>query len=431
MQSWIVRLYEDASQGRLGPRNHPVVRRVVEAVHIGVVLVRETIRDRLHVRAANLAFWTAVAIVPILLLAFALTVPLGLSHSTRGAVRDLLFRSVLSSSVEEVAQVLDQLLEGANLRTFGVVGVIGIMVIGSQLFFSAELAYNDIFRTPVRRSRILRFTLFYAGITLGPLLLGAGFVATARVGDLPGLSLFLRFLPVLLTAAVFVGAIRLLPCSPVGWKAALAGGFVSSLLFEAAKIGFAAYTAIFGAKNSLAQVYGSVAFLPVFLTWIYLSWLVVLFGVEIAYLVQHHRSLLDDQRRRAADPHAPRRQPDGFFGLAMVTAISEQYELGRGGPTLEDLAERTGTDPLHVQFALDVLEDAGLILRSVDGRLMPARPASQISAAEVVQRWRELAAPRLRGPGLGAVRLALSTLEASLNTPILRPRDPDRGGDPP
>ena len=94
MSTWTQRLYEDLSAGRIGPAGSPVLAGLVEGVHALVVLFRETVRDRLHVRAAMLAYWTAVAMVPILLLGFALTGPLGLGLATREAVKGVRDRVV-------------------------------------------------------------------------------------------------------------------------------------------------------------------------------------------------------------------------------------------------------------------------------------------------------------------------------------------------
>lgn len=411
MRTWLTRLYEDASAGRLGPAHHPVFRRLVDGVHVGVVLVRETVRDRLHVRAAMLAYWTAVAIVPILLLGFALTGPLGLQQTTRDAVRHLLYDTMFASSVEEVGLALDQLLDAASLGTLGIIGVIGIMLIGSQLFFNAELAYNDIFRARVKRSWVLRFTLFYAALTLGPLAMAGGFVLTARLGAAAHLPAGSRLLPVVLSAVVFIGALRLLPCIDVKWKAALLGGLVSALLFEAAKIGFGEYLDVFGTRDNLAVVYGSVAFLPVFLLWTYVVWLVVLFGVEVAFLVQHHGSLLDAQRRLAVDPHAGRRQPDAFFALGVMSVVADHWVGGHGAMSAERVGEATGADPRHVQSVLEVLEESGLLVESEGKRYLPARPPGDIAASVVLQAWRQRAAPAVHGPASGVVQMALSAVD--------------------
>jgi len=412
MWIWLRRLYEDAAAGRLGPTHHPGWRLLVDSVHVGVVLVQETVRDRLHVRAAMLAYWTAVAIVPLLMLGFALTGPLGLADDTRDAVRQLLYDTILASSVEELGAALDDLILRTNLRTLGTIGVLSTMFIGSQLFFNMELAYNDIFRARVDRSWILRFTLFYACITLGPVLLAAGVVLSARIGaDASRAPLVAALLPLLTSAPAFVAAVRLLPCSHVSWRAAITGGAVTAVLFEAAKLGFGVYLDVFGTRDNMAVIYGSVAFLPVFLIWTYVVWLVVLFGVEVAYLVQHHGSLLDAQRRVAADRNAQRRSADGFFALAVMTALTERFLDGRGPAVPSVLADEMGADPRHVQGVVDILKDAGIVVVTDDRRVAPARAPDQIPASMILEAWRERAAPRIHGPAAMTMRAAFSAVD--------------------
>ena len=415
MWIWLRRLYEDAAAGRLGPTHHAGWRLLVDAVHVLVVLVHETIRDRLHVRAAMLSYWTAVAIVPLLMLGFALTAPLGLADDTRDAVRHLLYDTILASSVEELGAALDDLILRTNLRTLGTIGVLSTMFIGSQLFFNMELAYNDIFRSRVDRSWILRFTLFYASITLGPVLLAAGIVLSARFGaDAAHAPVVRTLLPLLTSAPAFVVAIRLLPCSPVSWRAALTGGAITAVLFEGAKLGFGFYLDVFGTRDNMAVIYGSVAFLPVFLIWTYVVWLVVLFGVEVAYLVQHHGSLLDAQRRVAADRNAQRRSADGFFALAVMTTLTERFLDGRDPIPAVDLAEQMGADPRHVQEVVDVLKDAGVVILTDDRRVTPARSPEQIPASQILEAWREHAAPRIYGPAAMTMRAAFSAVDRAI-----------------
>ena len=88
---------------------------------------------------------------------------------------------------------------------------------------------------------------------------------------------------------------------------------------------------------SSSAVPSSVAFLPVFLLWTYVLWLVVLFGVEVAWLVQHHGSLVDHQRRVAADPRHGRRSPDGPFALSLMVTITDRFLHGGGGIGVEEL----------------------------------------------------------------------------------------------
>jgi YihY family inner membrane protein len=399
MRRWLVRLYRDAALGHLASGRPATQARLVEAVHALVVLGRESVRDRLHVRAAMLAYWSSVAVVPTLLLAFALSGPLGLVDDSRDAVLAFLYDTVLASSVSEVGRALDATLAQVNVKALGVVGVVGIMGIGAQLFFNVELAYNDIFHVRVRRSRLLRITLFYAALTLAPVGLAWGFVMTARVPQAS--SLLATLAPIGLTAAVLVAGIRLLPCVAVSWRAALAGGITSALLFEGAKQGFGVYTGMLGASDNLARIYGSLAFLPIFLLWLYVLWIIILFGVKLAFLVEHYRPLVDEQRRQVLDVHAPHRRPDSAFGLQVMLVVAARYLDGEGGSCTEDVADRLGTSLLHVQTAMDVLEDAGLLVETTDGRFLPTVPPSRQTGAEVVQAWRRLAAPVLEAEGVG------------------------------
>ena len=400
MWDGLIRWYRDATASALadGGGGGPVPqwkRLALDALHILVVLVRESGRDRVPVRAAMLSYWTMVAIVPLLLLAFALTGPLGLAEETRDALQALLFNTILANSVGEIGDVLDALLRGTTLRTLGLFGVAGIMLTGSRLYFQTELAYNDIYSTRVRRSRILRFTLFYSGLTLGPMLLASGFVASSRLNTAGLLAFPSHVLPVLLSAVAFVSAIWLLPSTRVSVRAALVGGLFTAVAFEAAKFGFAAYMDVFGTRDSMARVYGSLAFLPVFLLWLHVLWMVVLIGVEVSYVTQHFDRLLEAQRQAAVDVYSERRSPDPLFALSVMVAVGAHYASGCGPADPEVVAQQVGASPRHVNAALQLLEDAGLLVDDEHGRSIPARPPDQIRAADVLIAWRRVAAPRM------------------------------------
>lgn len=392
MLDWLERLYHDLATGRRAV-DHPLMAWVLEAMHVAVVLAREVRRDRLHVRAAMLAYWTAVAIVPILLVAFSVAGPLGLGETSREAVRSLLWNTILAESVEDVGKALDVLLDTANFKALGIVGIGATMAIGAQLYFNAELAYNDIFRTRVRRSLLLRFSLFYVGLTIAPVLVAAGFVATAWLPD--QVNVFARAVPVLLTSVAMIGAIRVLPYRPVRWRSSILGGLFSAVLFEAAKVGFGAYTDLMGTADSMAGIYGSLAFLPAFLIWLYVLWMTVLVGVEMAYLTEHYDVLVGQQRREATDPFSHHRHPDALFAIGIMGVIARSWLDGKGALAPDELVQASGADPQHVQTCLEVLQDAGLLVETQDKRFVPARPPTELSASDIIERWRDTAAAPL------------------------------------
>ena len=436
MTGWFERLYQDLATGRRGTA-WPAVRWLVEGLHILVVLVRESRQDRLPVRAAMLAYWTAVAIVPILLIGFTLSAPLGAGDAARTAVRRLLYDTILTDSVEEVGRALDTLLAGANLKAISLVGLAGIMVIGSQLYFNAELAYNDIFRSRVRRSLLLRFALFYAGITLAPSLIAGGFVATATLPV--DVNLLARAVPLLLTSIALVGALRLLPNRRVRWSSCLVGGLFSAVAFELAKAGFSAYGRLMGTAEGLAGIYGSLAFLPVFLLWLQVVWMVVLVGVEVAYLAEHYNHLIGAQRRDVGDPNAHHRYADALFGLGLMGLIARAWLDAAEPYDADRLVEETGADPRHVQIALEVLQDGGLLTETEDKCFVLTRPPEELSAGDILRCWRRATAPSVRetSTSAGIIEQAERSVEQALSRPgawIPPPRSPLRpvvgGGTP-
>ena len=436
MLEWLTRIYRQVYEGGRG-EGRAWSRWLLDAVQMVVAVSRRSSRDELGLRAAMLSYWTALAAVPLMLLAFALTGPMGLTDATRDAVRSLLYETVLASSVNEVSVALDTLLAGTSLRALGLAGVAGLLVSGAQLYFKVEQAYNDVYGVHVRRSRTLRFLVFYAGITLGPLVLAWGLVSATGLGNPGWLS---RVLPPFLTAVGLVSGIRLLPDTFVPWRAALVGGLLSAAMFEAAKAGFGLYMDLFGAGSGLARAFGSLAFLPFSLTWLFLVWFVVLLGVELAYVVQH-RSWVLAAVHRAALTGDRKRWPDAGFGLLVLVLVAERFMAGLGGSTVDELSGRLAMAPASIQAALDVLEDAGQVVVSPKGYLL-SRPVDQIRARDVLTAWRERAAltPSLDDPTVGALLARLEVMHRGLDVslaelvrqgpgqPLLRAQGPEEGG---
>ena len=264
MKHTIARIYRLASAGELPLSNTWWARRLLTFVHLSIIVTEQAVRDRLHVRSATLAYWSSVGAVPLLVLAFALTGELGLRTATINSVRELLYDTVLSEAVGmELIAIIESMLGQVDLATVGWIGVLGLMVIASQIYFQVELAFNDIFATRLNRSFFWRFVLFNLSVLIAPILIAGGIVVSAKLPD----TGYDFILPWLMTSAAFSVAIKYLPNTPVNWRSALIGGVVSAFLFETAKSGFTLYTDLLGTRDSMARLYGSVAFLPVFLIW--------------------------------------------------------------------------------------------------------------------------------------------------------------------
>ena len=411
----------DAYHGLAGSNDQPLWQRtLLTSIHGGIALWRAATHDQLFVRAATLSYWTLVAIVPVLALAFALMGPLGLIDTTAESIKQGLYSTVLAASVAEVGPLLDNIVGGVKLEALGVIGFLGVLVAGSKMYTSVEQAFNDIFRVRQRRRWLVRITLFYAVVTLGPLLLSAGFAATSSLGTTLPSGLLGRIVPISLTTAALVLAIKLLPHTEVRWRAAIAGGLICAILFESLKIGFEAYTALLGASNTMVRLYGSLALFPVFLLYVYLLWLVVLLGVEVAYVVHHARPLLAEERDRLRMGDIWRRRPDACFGLQVMIGLGARYLSGGGPTTGEWLIEALGAPSRAVHEALDMLETCGLLLPVEGGGYVPAQPLETLTAARVIRACRAVSVPSCDddAPGAQAVTAALEAISRDLDMSI-------------
>jgi membrane protein len=413
--------FMDAYHGLAGSSDKPLWQRVLlTAIHGGIALWRAATQDQLFVRAATLSYWTLVAIVPVLAMAFALMGPLGLIDTTAESIKQGLYSTVLAASVAEVGPLLDSIVGGVKLEALGVIGFLGVLVAGSKMYTSVEQAFNDIFRVRQRRGWMMRITLFYAVVTLGPLLLSAGFAATSSLGTTLPSGMLGRIVPISLTTVALVLAIKLLPHTEVRWRAAIAGGLLSAILFESLKIGFEAYTALLGASNTMVRLYGSLALFPVFLLYVYLLWLVVLMGVEVAYVVHHARPLLAEERDRLRMGDIWRRRPDACFGLQVMVALGENYLSGGGPTTGQWLIETLGAPTRALHEALDMLETAQLLLPVEGGGYVPAQPLETLTAARVIRACRAVSVPSCDddAPGADAVTAAMAALARDLEVSI-------------
>ena len=154
----------------------------------------------------------------------------------------------------------------------------------------------------------------------------------------------------------------------------------------------------------MARLYGSVAFLPVFLIWLNFVWLVILMGVELSYVIDKGSQLLDVQKERAADPYALRRNPDGLFAIGILVALYDACK--DGSATVARIADMAGVPRHHTESTLEVLEDAGVVEQDADKRWLPCHAPENITASEVLRAWQSLAAPQWGSEGPGRLLVA-------------------------
>jgi membrane protein len=221
------------------------------------------------------------------------------------------------------------------------------------LMLTIDRSLNAIWRVRKPRPIAQRVLVYWSTATLGPLLLGVSLTLTSYVfsasqgliGALPdSLSIVLDLIEVLVLAGGMAGLYHYVPNTHVRWRYALAGGVFAALGFEVAKRALAWYV---GSTSSFSTIYGAFATVPIFLLWLYLSWVIVLMG---AVITAYAPSLQMRVVRQASTP-------GHHFALALQ--VLGELAAERGGPgaglTLADLAARLRIDPLQIEPVVDLL----------------------------------------------------------------------------
>ncbi len=391
-------------------------RGALYALRLGYHVSRKAWEDQFAQRSAALSFFTLVNVFPVLVLFlfFLGRSPLFKEHMAR--VQNLVLGQMAVSGARQVVDDLfRELSNNLDLLASGVSGFLGLLVLialGTSLMLLVERYLNDIWRAPRSEHNIfVRVAVLWTGLTVFPMLVAASFALSAQLGkkQLPGF--FTQFiLPYGITVALFFLLYKVVPSVPVRVKPALIAAIASALLWETAKVALGAYVKTVFSHSVIGKLYGSVALVPISMAWIYYSWLIVLFGAELCYALQHLDELQSEARRRwfldkGATPLS------GAAAMAVCAEISRAFLLGRPAPSDAQLASAFGLDPKPLRRWLDRLTEAGYLQRADSGSLLMARAPSSVSAAALAGLYAECFLAPLHGHGPQAENLARAERE--------------------
>jgi membrane protein len=313
---------------------------------------RQTNEDSVLLTASALAFVTVLSIIPVL----AASSLVGTRVFSQYQQRTLeVFVQVLPYSEKSVVEKIGEFLDQAEtIHGFGVLAFFATTLL---LFSTVEEALNRIWNVSRRRPFKLRLLSFVLLLFWGPLLLGATFSSLFALRQSPALrvlfeeSILLNVLPFL---GIIVGLTTLywiVPYTTVQFRNALAGGLVAAILLEMLRQGFGSYVEFFRNVNA---VYGSFAFVLLFMVSLELTWTIILFGSEVSYTAQHFGILA-----RGLHRHPPVQA--AWVGLAAVVLIARRFARGEPFLTRRALADRLSLTLQEVERILHPLLGAGLL----------------------------------------------------------------------
>lgn len=238
--------------------------------------------------AASLTYTTLFAVVPTLTVVWAVMQSMPTLGGMNARLEEILFTNFVPATGAQIREYLTGFSHQASNLTSA--GVVFLVITALMLLLTIERRINAIWRVHRERGLVSSLLVYWALLTLGPVLAGVGIAASSWLlsaelaGGLVGPSgafvVLLQLLPFLMAAVLFSLLYILVPNCAVPIREGIIGGVFAAALFELAKIGFAYFV---GGFNSYELVYGAFAAVPLFLLWIYISWLIVLFGVVLVY----------------------------------------------------------------------------------------------------------------------------------------------------
>ncbi len=334
--------------------------------------------DRCFETAGALAYTTLFALVPLSMVVFGILSAFPVFDAWTAQLTNFVFSNFVPSSARVVEDYLREFASSTSKLTL--TGVSALLVSLLVTMWSIESTFNRVWRVPTPRPRLVRFLMYWTLLTLGTLLAVASLATTSYLFSLPALSgvdmdwsqRLLSYLPNLVELSIFSAAYWLIPHRSIPFRFALAGGLFATLLFELAKRGFAAY--LLGVP-SYEQLYGALAVVPIFMLWLYLSWVVVLLGASFAASLSSFRY----QPRALQLP--PGMELYGY--LRLLGRLNAARRDGQG-LHLTDMQAREPmlTDDL-LQRMLSGLSELNIVRRAEDGGWLLARDLATVSLGEL------------------------------------------------
>jgi membrane protein len=344
-------------------------------------LWRRFLDDRLFEAAGALSYTTVFALVPLSMVVFGVLSAFPVFDQWSGSLTNYIFTNFVPSAARKVEDYLKGFTANTGqLTTAGVIALVTSLLI---TLFSVEGTFNRIWRVKTARPKFSRFLVYWTVLTLGALVAATSLALSSQLfalsvfSTVPGRlleSAMMRLAPMAIELLAFAAIFRVVPHRTVKWRHAAAGAVLSVVLFELVKWGIGLYIGSFG---SYQKIYGPLAFVPIFLLWIYLGWVSILLGASFASSMSAFRY-----------QPAAMRLPEGFeiYGLLrLLGRFAEQRKAGRGLHTDDILLQEPLLTDALVQEMLGQLCAIGVVARAESGEWLLARDLDELTMADLYE----------------------------------------------
>lgn len=429
------RLFMDDRRMAIEFRKHP--NKWLNFAHFWVVVGRNFVRNRCILRASALAYTTILALIPLLAVMVIVSTSLlkkdGDEHMDQmidkfvSSVAPQLDAGVKKKTGESrekddaaaragklpstgqpgenpagpppaegggdaVASHIKGFIKNVDGGALGAFAIVAMILVAISLLSTIEKTFNDIWGVTRARNFPTGFMRYWSTITLGPLCLmfvvaltsGPRFDATRlALAGMPLLGSIITWLmPFMILTLLFALFYIAVPNTKVEWTAALVGGAVGGCLWQMNHLLSVLYASKVVTSN---KIYGSLSMFPLLLIGLFTSWLILLFGAQVAYSFQNRRTYMQEIQCENVDQEAKE-----FVALRLMTWLGQLFEAAEKPPTIQQIADRLDVPSRLIGRVLTALKSADLVME-VNGRAIghaPTRPIDRISALDILRAMR-------------------------------------------
>jgi len=423
--------------------------RLEHFAHFWALAIRSFVRNRCPVRAAALSYTSLLALIPLLAVAISITsgllksegeekiyeaidklvadimppagsntnvssvslklnspmsvVPTPTNSETAGtptnsvAETNLVVAAIgavdrVANAQMEATRSIRDFIQKTRSGTLGVAGTVLLIFVVFALLGRIEETMNDVWGVTRSRNWLTRIEHYWFAVGLVPMLLVAGLILATGprfagvrhfVESMPLVSgVVFKFLPLALLWLAFASFYKIMPNTRVCFNAALVGGVVGGSLWYLNNVfGFLFVSRVF----SNSKIYGSLGLVPVFMIGLYFSWLILLFGAQVAYAFQNRKAFLEDKIAENVNQRGRE-----FIALRLMTGIGQRFQHGLPPATLQEISAELGIPSRLAQQILQTLLAARLITEAsgAEAAYVPARPLESINAHQILHAMR-------------------------------------------
>jgi membrane protein len=331
--------------------------------------------------AGSLTYTTLLSLVPLFTVALAVATAFPVFDQTIGALQAFVLENFLPDArgIDTIAEEITSFTRNAGRLT--AIGLGFFVVTAVMLMMTIDVSLNRLFRVQRQRPMLQQVLMYWAVLTLGPVLIGGSLSMTSfAVGASFGwlklgyvADLVLAVLPFVFTCVALTLLYGIVPYRSVRPRDALIGGVLAGIAFEIAKRGFAVYLAKF---PTYTLIYGAFATIPIFLLWLYMSWVVVLAGATLTAMLPAYRF--------AEGRPIPGR--DFMDVLAVLSVLARAQNKG-GSVRLAQISNQVRLMPHRCEAALERAARLGWTARTDKDSWVLARDADTIRVADLYRRF--------------------------------------------